>query len=76
MVYYIYGQEYYNIYGEPYIFFRICANNVGSEGNVIKMNVQLLYIDGLIFEVVRLSQKYGVVVPTYEMITQKFGFKV
>jgi len=37
MVYHIYGQEYYNIYGEPYIFFRICANNAGSEGNVIKM---------------------------------------
>jgi len=32
-------------------------------------------IDGLIFEVVRLGKKYGVHVPTYEMIAEKFGFK-
>jgi len=32
-------------------------------------------MDGLIFEVVRLSRKYGVHVPTYEMIAEKFGFK-
>lgn len=33
-------------------------------------------IDGLIFEVVRLGRLYGVPVPTYEMIAEKFGFKV
>jgi|GEM_PF-5403085 len=32
-------------------------------------------INGLIFEVVRLGRKYGVNVPTYEMIAQKLGFK-
>ncbi|MEN6325228.1 MAG: 2-dehydropantoate 2-reductase [Syntrophomonas sp.] len=32
-------------------------------------------IDGLIFEVVRLGRRYGVHVPTYEMIAGKFGFK-
>ncbi|MDD2587131.1 MAG: 2-dehydropantoate 2-reductase [Syntrophomonadaceae bacterium] len=31
-------------------------------------------IDGLIFEVVRLGRQYGVHVPTYEMIAEKFGF--
>lgn len=32
-------------------------------------------IDGLIFEVLRLARQYGVHVPTYEMIAEKFGFK-
>jgi len=32
-------------------------------------------IDGLIFEVVRLGRVYGVHVPTYEMVAEKFGFK-
>jgi 2-dehydropantoate 2-reductase len=32
-------------------------------------------MDGLIFEVVRLGRQYGVHVPTYEMIADKFGFK-
>jgi 2-dehydropantoate 2-reductase len=32
-------------------------------------------IDGLIFEVVRLGNKYGVPVPTYERIAEKFGYK-
>lgn len=32
-------------------------------------------MDGLIFEVVRLGKKYGVTVPTYEMIAHKFGFE-
>lgn len=31
-------------------------------------------MDGLIFEVVRLGRQYGVPVPTYEMIANKFGF--
>lgn len=31
-------------------------------------------IDGLIFEVVRLGRQYGVPVPSYEMIAEKFGF--
>lgn len=31
-------------------------------------------MDGLIFEVVRLSRQYGVPVPTYEMIAASFGF--
>ncbi|MBC3888390.1 2-dehydropantoate 2-reductase [Acetobacterium paludosum] len=33
-------------------------------------------MDGLIFEVVRLGREYGVKMPTYEMIAEKFGFKV
>lgn len=32
-------------------------------------------MDGLIFEVVRLGRKYGVPVPTYKMIAEKFGFR-
>ncbi len=32
-------------------------------------------IDGLVFEVVRLGKQYGVPEPTYEMISEKFGFK-
>jgi len=32
-------------------------------------------INGLIFEVVRLGRKFGVNVPTYEMIAEKLGFK-
>lgn len=32
-------------------------------------------IDGLVFEVVRLGRQYGVSVPTYEKIADKFGFK-
>lgn len=32
-------------------------------------------MDGLIFEVVRLGRQYGVPVPTYEMIAEKFGFR-
>ncbi len=32
-------------------------------------------MDGLIFEVVRLGRQYGVHVPTYEMIAEKFGFR-
>lgn len=33
-------------------------------------------MDGLIFEVVRLGRQYGVPVPTYEMIAEKFGFRL
>ncbi|MDD2300657.1 MAG: 2-dehydropantoate 2-reductase [Syntrophomonadaceae bacterium] len=33
-------------------------------------------MDGLIFEVVRLGRQYGVNVPTYEIIAEKFEFKV
>jgi 2-dehydropantoate 2-reductase len=32
-------------------------------------------IDGLIFEVVRLGRHFGVPVPTYERIAEKFGYK-
>lgn len=32
-------------------------------------------MDGLIFEVVRLGRQYGVLVPTYEIIADKFGFR-
>lgn len=32
-------------------------------------------IDGLIFEVVRLSRQYNLTLPAYETIAQKFGFK-
>jgi 2-dehydropantoate 2-reductase len=32
-------------------------------------------IDGLIFQVVRLSRRYGVNLPTYEMIWEAFGFE-
>ncbi len=32
-------------------------------------------IDGLLFEVVRMGRRYGVQVPTYEIIAEKFGFK-
>jgi 2-dehydropantoate 2-reductase len=32
-------------------------------------------IDGLIFEVVRLGRHYGVPVPMYERVAEKFGFK-
>ncbi|MGR6835944.1 ketopantoate reductase family protein [Syntrophomonas erecta] len=32
-------------------------------------------IDGLIFEVVRLSRQYNLPLPAYEIIAQKFGFK-
>jgi len=31
-------------------------------------------MDGLIFEVVRMGRQYGVNVPTYEIIAEKFGF--
>lgn len=31
-------------------------------------------MDGLIFEVLRLGKKYGVFVPTYEKISEKFGY--
>jgi 2-dehydropantoate 2-reductase len=33
-------------------------------------------MDGLIFEVVRLGRQYGVHVPTYEIIAEKFGFRI
>lgn len=39
-----------------------------KQGKNSKMN-------GLIFEVVRLGRKFGVPVPTYEMIAEKLGFK-
>lgn len=32
-------------------------------------------IDGLVFEVVRLGRYYGVHLPTYEMVSELFGFK-
>jgi len=32
-------------------------------------------IDGLVFEVVRMGRQYGVKVPVYEMVAEKFGFK-
>ncbi len=32
-------------------------------------------LDGLVFEVVRLGRKYGVQLPTYEMMAEKLGFK-
>ena len=33
-------------------------------------------IDGLIFEVIRLGKQYGVETPVYEMVAEKFGFKI
>lgn len=33
-------------------------------------------IDGLIFEVVRMGRKYGVDVPAYERVSEKFGYKL
>ncbi|NMC28414.1 MAG: 2-dehydropantoate 2-reductase, partial [Syntrophomonadaceae bacterium] len=33
-------------------------------------------IDGLVFEVVRMGNRYGVPVPTYEKIARKFGFEL
>ena len=33
-------------------------------------------LDGLIFEVVRLGRKYGISIPTYEIIADRFGFRV
>lgn len=33
-------------------------------------------IDGLVFEVVRMGRKYGVDVPVYEKVSEKFGFRI
>jgi 2-dehydropantoate 2-reductase len=33
-------------------------------------------IDGLVFEVVRMGRKYGVEVPVYEKVSERFGFKI
>lgn len=33
-------------------------------------------IDGLVFEVVRMGRQYGVKMPVYEMIAEKFGFYI